>query len=145
VVVFDRIRENLALRWGKLGKTINLSINEVLFRTIVTNGTVFLVVVALYFFGGVVLEGFALAMTLGALVDTYSSVFVAGPIVYSWRKEANRAEVKRKEVVQLAARLQKQEEKKTQSKKKKKDEKSRGKDGWGVIRSHGPGNRPKIG
>jgi len=93
VVVFDRIRENLALRRGKLGEIINLSINEVLSRTIVTNGTVFLVVLALYFFGGVVLEDFALAMTLGVLVGTYSSVFGASPIVYGFRKEAKRVPV----------------------------------------------------
>ncbi len=58
VVVFDRIRENLARRRGKLGEIINLSVNEVLSRTIITSTTVFLVVVALFFFGGVVLQGF---------------------------------------------------------------------------------------
>ena len=104
VVVFDRIRENLALRRGKLGEIINLSVNEVLSRTIVTNGTVFLVVVALYFFGGVVLEDFALAMILGVLVGTYSSVFVASPIVYGFRKEAKRVAVKKEKVVELTDR-----------------------------------------
>ncbi|MCK9375768.1 MAG: protein translocase subunit SecD [Syntrophobacterales bacterium] len=111
VVVFDRIRENLALRRGKLGEIINLSINEVLSRTIVTNGTVFLVVVALYFFGGVVLEDFALAMTLGVLVGTYSSVFVASPIVYGFRKEAKRVAVKKEKVVELTEQKKKREEK----------------------------------
>ena len=57
VVVFDRIRENLARKRGKLGDIINLSVNEVLSRTIVTSSTVFLVVLALFFFGGVVLTG----------------------------------------------------------------------------------------
>jgi preprotein translocase SecF subunit len=112
VVVFDRIRENLAFRRNKLGDIINLSINEVLSRTIVTNGTVFLVVVALYFFGGVVLEDFALAMTLGVLVGTYSSVFVASPIVYGFRKEAKRVAVKKEMVMELSAAKQRSEEKK---------------------------------
>jgi SecD/SecF fusion protein len=112
VVVFDRIRENLARRRGKLGEIINLSINEVLSRTIITSSTVFLVVVALYFFGGVVLRDFGLAMILGVLVGTYSSIFVASPIVYAWRKEAKRVTVKREKVVELAAQKQKREEKK---------------------------------
>ncbi len=89
VVVFDRIRENLARRRGKLADIINLSVNEVLSRTIITSSTVFLVVVALFLFGGVVLRDFALAMIMGVLVGTYSSVFVASPVVYAWRKEAS--------------------------------------------------------
>ena len=111
VVVFDRIRENLARRRGKLGEIINDSVNEVLSRTIVTSATVFLVVLALFFFGGVVLRDFALAMLLGVLVGTYSSVFVASPIVYAWRKEAKRVTVKREKVVELAAQKAKREEK----------------------------------
>jgi SecD/SecF fusion protein len=113
VVVFDRIRENLSRRRGKLGEIINLSVNEVLSRTIITSTTVFLVVVALFFFGGVVLRDFALAMILGVLVGTYSSVFVASPIVFAWRKEAKRVEVKREKVIELAAQKQKREDKKT--------------------------------
>ena len=120
VVVFDRIRENLARRRGKLGEIINLSVNEVLSRTIITSTTVFLVVVALYFFGGVVLRDFALAMILGVLVGTYSSIFVASPIVYAWRKEAKRVAVKREKVVELAAQKQKREEKKAAPKPKAK-------------------------
>ena len=81
-------------------------------RTIVTSSTVFLVVVALYFFGGVVLQDFALAMILGVLVGTYSSVFVASPIVYAFRKESKRVAVKREKVVELAAAKQRSEEKK---------------------------------
>ncbi len=119
VVVFDRIRENLARRRGSLGEIINASVNEVLSRTIVTTTTVFLVVVALYFFGGVVLEDFALAMILGVVVGTYSSVFVASPIIFSWRKEVKRVEVKREKVIELAAQKQKREEKKTTPGKKK--------------------------
>lgn len=119
VVVFDRIRENLARRRGTLGEIINQSVNEVLSRTIVTTLTVFLVVVALYFFGGVVLEDFALAMILGVLVGTYSSVFVASPIVFSWRREVKRVEVKREKVIELAAQKQRREEKKAAPGKKR--------------------------
>jgi SecD/SecF fusion protein len=119
VVVFDRVRENLARRRGSLGDIINLSVNEVLSRTIVTSSTVFLVVVALFFFGGVVLRDFALAMILGVLVGTYSSVFVASPVVFAWRKEAKRVVVKKEKVVELAAAKPKREEKKTAKPKKK--------------------------
>ncbi|MCK9377095.1 MAG: protein translocase subunit SecD [Syntrophobacterales bacterium] len=120
VVVFDRIRENLGRKRGKLGDIINLSVNEVLSRTIITSSTVFLVVVALFFFGGVVLRDFALAMILGVLVGTYSSIFVASPIVYAWRKEAKRVTVKQEKVVELAAAKKRSEEKKAATPKKKK-------------------------
>lgn len=84
VVVFDRIRENL----GKVAKgamtleaLMNRSINEVLSRTIVTSLTTLMAAVALFFFGGEVLHDFALAMIIGILVGTYSSIFVASPVV----------------------------------------------------------------
>jgi len=95
VVVFDRIRENVRLRKKPtFSETINLSVNEVLSRTIVTSLTVFMTCLALLFFGGVVLKEFALALTIGVLVGTYSSVFVASPIVAVWRGE-KMVEVKR--------------------------------------------------
>ncbi len=95
VVVFDRIRENIRLRKKRtFSETINLSVNEVLSRTIVTSLTVFLTCVALLFFGGVVLKEFALALTIGVVVGTYSSIFVASPIVAIWRGE-KMVEVKR--------------------------------------------------
>src|SRR5690606_18246631 len=83
VVVFDRIRENLKLfrKKGDFVSTFNISINEVLSRTIITAMTVFLVVVTLLLFGGQVLFSFALALTIGVVIGTYSSVFVASPIV----------------------------------------------------------------
>ena len=86
VVVFDRIRETMNRSSGKrdFGEVINVSINEVLSRTIITSLTVFLVVLALYFLGGVVIHDFALALLMGVIVGTYSSVFVASPIVYLW-------------------------------------------------------------
>ncbi|MCS7163395.1 MAG: protein translocase subunit SecF [Thermodesulfovibrio sp.] len=84
VVVFDRIRENL----GKVAKgsmtleaLMNKSINEVLSRTIVTSLTTLIAALALFFFGGEVLHDFALAMIIGIIVGTYSSIFVASPVV----------------------------------------------------------------
>jgi preprotein translocase subunit SecF len=95
VVVFDRIRENIRLRKKTtFSETINLSVNEVLSRTIVTSLTVFLTCLSLLFFGGVVLKEFALALTIGVIVGTYSSIFVASPIVAIWRGE-KMVEVKR--------------------------------------------------
>ncbi len=85
VVVFDRIRENLRSRLkDSVESVMNLSINEVLSRTIVTSLTVLLTSIALFFFGGEVIHDFALAMILGVVVGTYSSVFVASPIVLLW-------------------------------------------------------------
>jgi preprotein translocase subunit SecF len=86
VVVYDRIRENLRKfrTKGEFTKAVNSSINEVLSRTINTSLTTLLVVTTLFFFGGEVLRYFALALILGVLVGTYSSVFVASPIVVEW-------------------------------------------------------------
>ncbi len=86
VVVYDRIRENLKKfrTKGEFASTINTSINEVLSRTINTSLTVLLVVGTLYFFGGEVLRSFALALIMGVIVGTYSSIFVASPIVVEW-------------------------------------------------------------
>jgi preprotein translocase SecF subunit len=95
VVVFDRIRENIRLRKkGTFSETINLSVNEVLSRTVVTSLTVFLTCLSLLFFGGVVLKEFSLALSIGVVVGTYSSIFVASPIVAIWRGE-KMVEVKR--------------------------------------------------
>ena len=82
VVVFDRIRENFRLRHKEpIVSVMNLSVNEVLSRTIITSTTVLLTSVALFFFGGEVLHDFSLAMILGVIIGTYSSIFVASPIV----------------------------------------------------------------
>ncbi|MDD5761156.1 MAG: protein translocase subunit SecF [bacterium] len=95
VVVFDRIRENIRLRKkGTFSETINLSVNEVLSRTIVTSMTVFIAVVTLLAVGGIVLRNFALALAMGIIVGTYSSIFVASPVVALWRGE-KMTEVKR--------------------------------------------------
>ncbi len=86
VVVFDRIRENLRARIKEpVERVMNVSINEVLSRTIVTSLTVLLSSLALFFFGGEVIHDFSLAMIMGVIVGTYSSIFVASPIVLLWR------------------------------------------------------------
>jgi preprotein translocase SecF subunit len=88
VVVFDRVRENIRLRKMKtFSETINLSVNEVLSRTIITSLTTFLATVSLLAFGGIVLRDFALALTMGIAIGTYSSVFIASPVVALWRGE----------------------------------------------------------
>jgi len=126
VVVFDRIRENLARRRGNLGEIINLSVNEVLTRTIITSTTVLLVVLPVYFFGGVVLRDFALAMILGLIVGSYSSVFVASQIIFAWRKEVKRVDIKREKVVELSSQKQKRQERRSATKKKKGGKKKSG-------------------
>ncbi|HAM50670.1 MAG TPA: protein translocase subunit SecF, partial [Nitrospiraceae bacterium] len=88
VVVFDRIRENFRSNIKDTVEAVmNRSINEVLSRTIVTSLTVLLSSLSLFFFGGEVIHDFALAMILGVIVGTYSSIFVASPIVLMWRKK----------------------------------------------------------
>jgi preprotein translocase subunit SecF len=85
VVVFDRIRENLKLRQKESVEAVmNSSVNEVLSRTIITSTTVLITSIALFFFGGEVLHDFSLAMIMGVIVGTYSSVFVASPVVLIW-------------------------------------------------------------
>ena len=86
VVVYDRIRENLRSRRKQgLGETINASINQVLSRTAMTSLTVLLSALALFLIGGEVLHDFGFALLLGVVVGTYSSWFVASPLIYEWR------------------------------------------------------------
>ena len=82
VVIYDRIRENLR-RYKRmpLGDLLDLSVNETMSRTMMTVGTVFMALLALYFFGGEVIRGFTFAMLFGVLVGTYSSVFIAAPFL----------------------------------------------------------------
>jgi len=85
VVVFDRIRENMRARYkGKIADVINLSINEVLSRTIIVSLTTLFTAVALFAYGGEVIHDFSLAIILGILVGTYSSIFVASPVIAAW-------------------------------------------------------------
>ncbi len=89
VVVFDRIRENIKKnRRDPLPKLVNDSINEVLSRTIITSLTVVLVLIPLVMFGGEVLHDFSLALLMGVVVGTYSSVFVASPVLVVWHVKA---------------------------------------------------------
>ncbi len=97
VVVFDRIRERLKTRKGETHIEIfNRSINEVLSRTIITSLTVFLVVLAMFLMGGSVLHDFSLAMLIGVIVGTYSSVFIASAIVVDWIGEKGKLFQKKK-------------------------------------------------
>ncbi len=97
VVVFDRIRENMRkILKMPFDKIVNDSINETLSRTIMTSLTTMLVVASLYFLGGNVLNGFALTLMLGIIIGSYSSVFVASPLIVEWDhfEKKNKAAVK---------------------------------------------------
>jgi preprotein translocase subunit SecF len=86
IVVFDRIRENLKLqRRGSFREVVNASINQTLSRTILTSGLTLLTALALYLFGGQVLNGFSFALVVGIIVGTYSSIFIASPILIFWK------------------------------------------------------------
>jgi SecD/SecF fusion protein len=92
IVVFDRVREGLMSgRRGTVAQIMNACLNETLGRTILTGGTTLLATTALYFFGGPVLSDFALAIIIGVLVGTYSSIFVAAPIVLWWSKRTGKS------------------------------------------------------
>ncbi|MFB6290607.1 MAG: protein translocase subunit SecF [Candidatus Bipolaricaulia bacterium] len=89
IVYFDRIRENSSKRAARSESTfslINKSINQSLSRTLSTSTTTFIPVIALVLFGGPVLKAFSLALLIGVIVGTYSSIYVAAPIVYGWDK-----------------------------------------------------------
>ena len=89
IVIFDRIRENVKnLKGNPLDSVINQSINESLSRTIVTSLTTFLVVLILFLFGGEVIHTFSFAMIIGVIIGTYSSIFVASPVVIKMNKKS---------------------------------------------------------
>jgi preprotein translocase subunit SecF len=89
IVIFDRVRENLrTMRRDSLMHVINVAINQTLGRTVITSGTALLTALALFFFGGEVLHGFAFTMIIGIITGTYSSVFIAAAIVSFWRGES---------------------------------------------------------
>ena len=95
IVIFDRIRENLTLHRDKsLYQLTNDSINQTMSRTIVTNGLVFLSVLALVLFGGEVLRGFSLALFVGSITGTYSTIAIASPIAIWWQDKLGAAKVK---------------------------------------------------
>jgi preprotein translocase subunit SecF len=94
IVIFDRIRENLKLsRREPLDVVMNKAINQTLSRTIMTSGLTFLTVIALFLFGGPVLHAFSFALLCGIIVGTYSSVFIASPIVLFWHNYADKRRV----------------------------------------------------
>jgi len=94
IVVFDRVRENLRHRRKEpLSRILNDSVNQTLTRTIISNGTTFLAVLGLYLFGGEVLAGFSFTMVVGVLVGTYSTIFIAVPLVVWWSERGQQPKV----------------------------------------------------
>ncbi len=92
IVIFDRIRENLKLeRRRSVFEIINHSVNQSLSRTLNTSITTLIPVAILFFFGGAVLRGFSLALLIGVIVGTYSSMYIANPILYAWSMKAGGA------------------------------------------------------
>jgi preprotein translocase subunit SecF len=86
IVIFDRARENLRQRRkDSLAKIINDSVNQTLTRTLISNGTTFLAVLGLFLFGGEVLRAFGFTMVVGIVVGTYSTIYIASPIVVWWQ------------------------------------------------------------
>jgi preprotein translocase subunit SecF len=95
IVIFDRIRENLRLhRRSSLYDVTNLSVNQTLSRTVITSGLVFLSVLAMVLFGGEVLRGFSLALLIGVVFGTYSSVAIASPIMVWWQQRIEAAKAR---------------------------------------------------
>jgi preprotein translocase subunit SecF len=89
IVIYDRIRENLKLEKRKsVFEVINHSVNQSLSRTLNTSITTFIPVIILFIFGGAVLRGFSLALLVGVVVGTYSSMYIANPILYAWTMKA---------------------------------------------------------
>ena len=87
IIISDRIRENLKkMGRGRLPDIVNKSINQTLSRTCITAGTTLMVVVALYFLGGEVIHDFAFTLIVGIVAGTYSSIFIASPLLIVWEK-----------------------------------------------------------
>jgi preprotein translocase subunit SecF len=87
IVIFDRVRENIKkMRKEEIETIFNTSINETLGRTILTTGTVMMVVLILFFFGGPVIHDFATAMIVGLVTGTYSTIYIASPVVLFWHR-----------------------------------------------------------
>ena len=100
VVIYDRIRENLN-KYTKLNisETANISVNETLSRTIITSLTTLLALISIYILGGEILRGFAFAMILGVLIGTYSSIFVAAPVLKFFKVSYKTLEKKEEKIV----------------------------------------------
>ena len=81
IVVFDRVRENFRkMRKSSVIEIMNVSINQTLSRTVITSGTTLLTLFALFVYGGEIIRGFSVAMIVGVLIGTYSSIFIAAPV-----------------------------------------------------------------
>ncbi len=99
IVVYDRIRENMSKGKGaSIEETINISVNETLSRTLLTSLTTLFAVLSLLILGNEVIRGFAFALTIGIMVGTYSSIFIASPIVVYWEKFVRQGVLAKKEV-----------------------------------------------
>ena len=86
IVIYDRVRENMrSMRRDNIASVVNAAVNQMLDRTLITGGLTLLSVIALFFFGGEVLKGFAFTMIVGIITGTYSSVFIAAAIVVIWQ------------------------------------------------------------
>jgi SecD/SecF fusion protein len=104
IVVYDRIREGLASgRRGTIEEIMNESINQTLSRTLLTSTVTLIPILCLFFFGGPVLRDFSLAIIIGVVVGTYSSIFIASPIVLWWTRARGGASVLRREITQQAS------------------------------------------
>lgn len=90
IVIFDRVRENLPRSEQNFEETINHSVNQTIRRSINTSVTTLLVLLAIYFFGGVTIKSFILALAIGVVSGTYSSLFVASPVLVVWQKLSQR-------------------------------------------------------
>jgi preprotein translocase subunit SecF len=91
IVIFDRVRENIKkMRKENLETIFNISINETLGRTILTSGTVMMVVLILFFFGGPVIHDFTTALIVGLITGTYSTMYIASPVVLFWERHISR-------------------------------------------------------
>jgi preprotein translocase subunit SecF len=96
IVIFDRVRENIKkMRKESLETIFNVSINETLGRTILTSGTVMMVVLILFFFGGAVIHDFTTALIVGLITGTYSTVYIASPVVLFWERYVSKRRRKR--------------------------------------------------
>ncbi|MBR5998247.1 MAG: hypothetical protein IK027_03985, partial [Deltaproteobacteria bacterium] len=111
IIVYDRIRENMAT-YNKEPFTfiVNRSINETLSRTVLTSGTTLVVILALFLFGGNVINSFSFALLIGVIIGTYSSIFVASPLLVFWEEYWGKRQGK-KAPGQIAAQFLKREKK----------------------------------
>ncbi len=103
IVVFDRIRETLTTKKGDIEDLMNEAINSTLSRTVLTSLTTFFVVLVLFIFGGQALRDFSFAILIGVIVGTYSSIFIASPIVYLWARRKGQESI-REDVMKTAFR-----------------------------------------